>query len=72
MELTSNQIMDLKRLWFVFGNNGIKSTKGNHSYIQGFIDRKEDNKEFYLVAANRMGKEAITKECINVVEKIIL
>ena len=70
-KVIENHKIELRKLWFIFGNNGCKSTKGNHSYIQGFIEYNEDRKDFYLKAVNRMGKEAITEECINAVEKII-
>jgi len=81
IELTPIQIGRLQVLWFVYGNGGRKSTKGNHSYIQGFIEFGEDRKEFYLdgvknMRENGLSEEKIksyelTTECINAVETIL-
>ena len=81
IELTPEQLESLSKLWFVYGNGGRKSTKGNHSYIQGFIEFGEDRKEFYLdgvknMRENGLSEEKIksyelTTECINAVETIL-
>lgn len=76
VELTENQTEELKKLWFVYGNSGKKSTLFNHKYIQGFLEVGEDRKEPYLNGIeNLKGRgllhEAITIECIEKVEKIV-
>lgn len=79
--LTQDQIKQLGILWFIYGNNGEKSTKGNHSYIQGFLENGEDRRQFYLDGIENMKKRsicldtirqmAITDECIKKVEEIV-
>lgn len=76
MKLTENQVKELEKLWFVFGNNGKKSTLFNHKYIQGFLEAGEDRKEPYLNGLERlkergMEKDGITQDCIESVEKIV-
>ena len=76
MKLTELQLNQLEKLWFVYGNNGRKSTLFNHKYIQGFIEAGEDRKEFYLEGIERLiergfEKDGITLECIFAVEKIV-
>ncbi len=79
IELTETQICGLSKLWFVFGNGGKKHTSGNHGFIQGFIEHKEDRRKFYTnvsykraVAMGYNIKELeLTYECINAVDKIL-
>lgn len=40
--LTDSQRGRLERLWFVYGNHGPKSTPGNHTFIQGFLEHGLD------------------------------
>jgi hypothetical protein len=35
--LTRRQRERLERLWFYYGNNGPKTTPGNHGFIQGIL-----------------------------------
>ena len=38
---------ELKRLWFIYGNNGIKSTPSNHHFIQSFIENLDIRMKHY-------------------------
>lgn len=79
--INSEQRKKLNKLWFIYGNNGPKSTKGNHGFIQGFLERNSDDREFYLQGIQNMRDRkipenviivnAITQECINEVDKIL-
>ncbi len=42
--LTHEQREKLERLWFIYGNHGPKMTKGNHSFIQGLLERGRDER----------------------------
>lgn len=44
VSLTARQRRELERLWFTFGNYGPKTTKGNHSFIQGMLERGQDER----------------------------
>lgn len=46
-ELTDYQRRVLEDLWFVYGNYGPEHTNSNHHWIQGFLERGEDNRDFY-------------------------
>jgi len=37
----------LERLWFVFGNNGPKSTMGNHKFIQRHVEGRSHEARYY-------------------------
>lgn len=79
--LTPEQKSALRKLWWIYGNGGPKSTKGNHSFIQGLIEYNENRKTFYVngiqnmrdngVPESKIGSLAITQECIDEVEKIL-
>lgn len=79
--LTEDQKKALKKLWFIYGNYGKKSTHCNHGYIQGFLEHGEDRKQFYLdgvqamrdkhIPESEIQKRAITQECIDAVEAIL-
>lgn len=81
IQLTDAQRNALNKLWFVYGNHGKKCTKGNHSYIQGFLEYGEDRKMFYVDGIKHMRDKgypeekikemAITQECIDAVETIL-
>jgi hypothetical protein len=45
VELTNEQLYELERLWFVYGNHGSKTTPGNHGFIQGLIERYQDERQ---------------------------
>lgn len=42
VEVTDEQRRRLERLWFIYGNHGPKTTPGNHSFIQGFLEHGQD------------------------------
>lgn len=81
IKLTDNQERKLKALWFVYGNDGPKSTLFNHKLIQGFVERYEDRrKDYEQVNDNLKDKwgekyakqNGITDECLEEVNKILL
>jgi inorganic pyrophosphatase len=45
--LTDGQRARLENLWFVYGNHGPKATMENHGFIQGFLERDSDERDFY-------------------------
>lgn len=71
----------LNKLWFIYGNGGPKSTKGNHSFIQGFLERNSDDRDFYLKGIENMKERGfsdaqilqmgITQDCIDAVDDIL-
>ena len=77
--LTKEQIKQLEKLWFIYGNKGKKHTHHNHRFIQNFIEAGEDTRDFYLNADRSITIKAgidwktieLTQECINEVDKII-
>ncbi len=42
IQLTDIQRERPERLWFVYGNHGPKTTPGNHTFIQGFLEHGQD------------------------------
>jgi hypothetical protein len=42
------QRRELERLWFIYGNYGPKTTRGNHIFIQGLLERGEDERPFKI------------------------
>lgn len=46
VELTDGQRARLENLWFVYGNYGPKHTMENHYFIQGFLERGQDERDF--------------------------
>lgn len=81
MQLTDKQRKELERLWFIYGNSGPKSTKGNHGYIQGFLEYGEDRKDFYRdgeanlkekgFIKDVLQKYRLTEECVEAVERVL-
>ncbi len=65
VNLTPRQRRELERLWFAYGNYGPKTTKGNHSFIQGLLERGLDERPL------RMKGYIPTEECERAVEKIL-
>ncbi len=65
VNLTPRQRRELERLWFVFGNYGAKTTKGNHSFIQGLLERGMDERPL------RMKGYIPTEECEKAVERVM-
>jgi hypothetical protein len=61
VELTDGQRARLERLWFVYGNHGPKTTPDNHGFIQGFLERGSDERDFYRPTA----------ECLAAVDAVL-
>jgi len=59
--LTDRQRRELERLWFVYGNYGPRHTMQNHYFIQGFLERGQDERDFYKV----------TEECLAAADAIL-
>ena len=59
--LTDSQRTRLERLWFVYGNHGPKATMENHGFIQGFLERDADERDFYKP----------TRECLAAVDAVL-
>ena len=59
--VTDEQRRQLERLWFVYGNYGPRTTPGNHQFIQGFLERGQDERDF-----NR-----VTEECLAAVDAVL-
>lgn len=65
VELTAEQCYELERLWYRYGNRGTKSTPGNHGFIQGLIERFQDERP------TRSKYATPTPECEAAVERIL-
>lgn len=63
--LTHDQREKLERLWFIYGNHGPKMTKGNHSFIQGLLERGEDERPL------KQRGYVPTAECERAVERVL-
>ena len=59
--LTDPQRRALERLWFIYGNYGPRTTPGNHQFIQGFLERGQDERDF----------NKVTPECLAAVEAVL-
>lgn len=59
--LTERQRRKLEDLWFVYGNHGPKATMENHGFIQGFLERDADERDFYRP----------TEECLAAVDAVL-
>jgi hypothetical protein len=59
--LTDGQRERLENLWFVYGNHGPKATMENHGFIQGFLERDSDERDFYKPSA----------ECLAAVDAVL-
>ncbi len=77
VELSKDQTRELRKLWFVFGNNGPKHTHHNHIFIQRFLDSGEDWED-KLRKADKEGNRRIdrskvdlTQECVEEVRKVV-
>lgn len=46
IKLTQSQKEKLTELWFIYGNNGEKTTLPNHRFLQDLIVNGEDTREF--------------------------
>lgn len=58
VEVTDGQRRELERLWFVYGNYGPSHTMENHYFIQGFLERGQDERDF----------NDVTPECLAAVD----
>ncbi len=65
VSLTPRQRRELERLWFIYGNYGPKTTRGNHSFIQGLLERGLDERPL------RMKGYIPTEECEKAVERVM-
>ncbi len=63
--LTPEQRRRLENLWFIYGNYGPKTTRGNHSFIQGLLERGEDERPL------RIKGYTPTPECERAVDEIL-
>lgn len=61
VEVTDGQRKALERLWFIYGNYGPKTTPGNHQFIQGFLERGQDERDF----------NQVTPECLAAVDAVL-
>lgn len=61
----------LENLWFTFGNNGSKHTWGNHKFIQGLLERGDDDREFFRRRGRIAGFLPLTKECEAAVDAVL-
>lgn len=65
VELSGEQLYELERLWYVYGNNRPQHTPGNHQFIQCLYERGEDIR----LLCNKSTMP--TPECVGAVEKIL-
>jgi hypothetical protein len=65
VSLTPQQRRRLENIWFYYGNYGPKTTPGNHSFIQGLLERGEDERPC------RMKGYIPTQECEKAVDEIL-
>jgi hypothetical protein len=61
VRLTDSQRERLENLWFVYGNHGPQMTMENHGFIQGFLERDTDERDFYRPTA----------ECVAAVDAVL-
>ena len=61
VEVTDEQRRELERLWFIYGNYGPRHTMENHYFIQGFLERGQDERDFNEVDA----------ECLSAVDAVL-
>lgn len=67
--VTDAQRERLERLWFIYGNHGLKSTPGNHQFIQGLLEHGLDLRP---LQTKRTAKRDIpTDECVAAVEAVM-
>jgi hypothetical protein len=71
MNISPEQKKALEHLWFIFGNYGPKCTMGNHKFIQGILERGEDDREFYRHQGRVASVKPLTKECEDAVDEIL-
>ena len=59
--VTEVQRRELERLWFIYGNYGPRHTMENHYFIQGFLERGQDERDF----------NKVTPECLTAVDAVL-
>lgn len=78
--LTESQLEKFKKLWWIYGNDGPKSTLFNHKLVQGFYQYKENRIEAYRAGNKNMEeniskayaeRNGVTEECIKACEEIL-
>jgi hypothetical protein len=67
ISLNDSQQKALRKLWFIYGNSGIKHSHCNHRYIQNILEHGEDTESFY----KQSSKNDLTQECVDDVRQII-
>ena len=58
---TSKQLIKLRGMWFVYGNNGKKCTNGNHKMLQRLVEEERDSLE--ILEQSIKFYDDITAEC---------
>ena len=61
VEVTEESRRQLERLWFIYGNHGPRHTMENHYYIQGFLERGQDERDF----------NDVTPDCLAAVDDVL-
>ena len=61
VEVTGGLRRELERLWFIYGNYGPRHTMENHYFIQGFLERGQDERDF----------NDVTPECLAAVDAVL-
>ena len=61
VEVTEERRRRLERLWFIYGNYGPEHTMENHYFIQGFLERGQDERDF----------NGVTPECLAAVDAVL-
>lgn len=61
VHLTNSQREALEDIWFIYGNNGPKSTRPQHKFIQAILEVGKDFRRYYDVSP----------ECIDEVDRIL-
>lgn len=69
VSLTDRQRDRLERLWFYYGNYGLKTTPGNHQFIQGLLEHGLDLRP--LQTKRTPKSERPTPECETAVEAVL-
>jgi hypothetical protein len=81
IQLTKEQVNAFEKLWFIYGNGGIKSTLLNHKLVQGFYQYREDRRKLYENAGDNMrergfsedkiDRDDLTNECVKVCSLVL-
>ena len=61
VQVTEELRRQLERLWFIYGNYGPRHTMENHYFIQGFLERGQDERDF----------NDVTAECLAAVDAVL-